>query len=86
MHVVDMELPIRDLEWYKKRYEDLRDDLMKLNKEIDSLKKEKEHGDYVMKSLRKQISDAQDYIAFLWDDMNDLTSIKGEMESENDNG
>lgn len=66
---------IRDLEYYKKKCACLHDDIADLENKNEQLKKQDTHSAIVIKSLRKQVADAQDYIAFIWDELNELTGV-----------
>ncbi len=66
---------IRDLEYYKTRCASLHDDIAALEDKNEQLRKQDAHSTVVIKSLRKQVADAQDYIAFIWDELNELTGV-----------
>lgn len=66
---------IRDFEYYKKKCASLHDDIADLENKNEQLRKQDAHSTVVIKSLRKQVADAQDYIAFIWDELNELTGV-----------
>ncbi len=65
----------RNSEYYKTRCASLHDDIAKLEDDNEQLRKQDAHSTVVIKSLRKQVADAQDYIAFIWDELNELTGV-----------
>jgi len=67
------ELPIRDLDWYKSRYDGLREDIINQTHVIENLETENRSYKKYVENLQSQLNSAKDLIDTLWDTISDLT-------------
>lgn len=66
------EIQVRDLEWYKSRYNGLRDDVINQKCEIEHLKLEAKSYEKHIEVLQGQLDSAKDHIDVLWDTLSEL--------------
>ncbi len=67
------ELPVRNLDWYKARYDGLRDDIINQTHVIENLETENRSYKKYVENLQNQLNSAKDLIDTLWDTISDLT-------------
>lgn len=68
----DPDLPVRDLEWYKKRYEGTREDVVTQTHQIESLELENKSLHKHLTHLEHQLDAAKDLIDELWHVLGEL--------------
>lgn len=72
--LINPELPIRDLEWYKTRYNGLREDALNQEQTIENLNMEIKSYQKHIEVLQKQLDSAKDLIDTLWDTSDELSA------------
>jgi len=67
------ELPVRDLDWYKTRYDGLRDDIINQTHVIENLNIEAKSYQKHIAALENQLDSAKDMIDVLWQTLDELS-------------
>ncbi len=70
------ELPVRDLSWYKTRYEGLREDVVRQTHIIEGLEIENKSYKKYVDSMQRQLDSAKELIDLLWEVNDDLSPNK----------
>ena len=71
--LINPELPIRDLEWYKSRYNALREDALNQEQRINNLNLEIKSYEKHIECLQNQLDSSKDMIDTLWDTLDQLS-------------
>lgn len=67
------DLPTRDLDWYKTRYEGLREDIVRQNESFEILETENKSFQKHIDVMQTQLDSAKDLIDVLWQTVDELT-------------